>query len=92
VRRFLGGVELRVLGIDKGTALLELLGDAPDGTFCVYIGDDETDEDALAVIRDLGVGIKVGNTGHPTHARGRLPDPHAVRSFLEAWVEVTKGR
>mgnify|MGYP006283817087 CR=1 FL=1 len=91
VRRFLGGVELRVLGIDKGTALLELLGDVSTDTLCVYVGDDETDEDALRVVRDLGIGIKVGSPDRPTHARGRLAAPEDVRSFLRGWIDVTKG-
>jgi trehalose-phosphatase len=92
VRRFLGGVELRVLGVDKGTALLEILGEVPTTTLCVYVGDDETDEDALEVIRDLGIGIKVGSPDRPTHAGGRLASPEAVRAFLSTWIRVTKGR
>jgi trehalose-phosphatase len=92
VRRFLGGVELRVLGIDKGTALLELLADVEPGTLCVYVGDDDTDEDALAVVRELGVGIKVGSPERPTHATGRLGTPSDVRTLLEDWVRETKGR
>jgi len=92
VRRFLGGIELRVLGIDKGTALLELLGETPPGGLCVYVGDDDTDEDALEVVRKLGIGIKVGSPRRPTHARGRLGSPEDVRAMLTGWVQVTKGR
>ncbi len=91
-RRFKGGVELRLLGIDKGTALQTLLRDRrPDGV-CVYIGDDLTDEDAFRVLRDRGYGIRVGTPEEETAARGWLRDPRAVRQFLEAWLEATSGR
>ncbi len=85
-RRFLGGVELRLDDIDKGTALEKLLERRPDDDFCVYVGDDYTDEDALEVLVDRGIGIKVGSPEIPTHARGRLADPCAVREFLKGWV------
>lgn len=87
-RRFNGGVELRLKNIDKGTALLELLRSRPADGLCVYVGDDDTDEDAFRVIRDRGVGIKVGGPGSPTHAKGRLADCEAVRGFLRSWVSV----
>jgi trehalose-phosphatase len=92
VRRFSGGVELRLLGIDKGTALERLLENREEGTFCVYVGDDETDEDAFRTIRDRGFGIKVGGRGDPTEATGRLSDPVAVREFLRQWLKMTAGR
>lgn len=92
VRRFSGGVELRLLGIDKGTALERLLEKRGDGMFCVYVGDDETDEDAFRAVRDRGFGIKVGSTGEATEAAGWLPDPVAVKEFLRQWLKTTTGR
>jgi trehalose 6-phosphate phosphatase len=92
VRRFSGGVELRLLGIDKGTALTELLESEEDGVFCVYVGDDETDEDAFRVVRDRGFGIKVGGDDAPTAASGRLAGPEEVREFLRRWLMVTAGK
>lgn len=88
-RRFKGGVELRLLGIDKGTALAGMLRDRPADGLCVYVGDDLTDEDAFRVLRDRGYGIKVGSEDKETEARGRLDDPRAVREFLKTWLSVT---
>jgi trehalose-phosphatase len=88
-RRFSGGVELRLKAVHKGTALERLLSDQPDGTLCVYIGDDDTDEDAFAALPDSGVGIKVGPPGSHTRAQARLDDPEAVRAFLETWLATT---
>lgn len=88
-RRFSGGVELRVKGIDKGTAVARLLEGTGEQVLCVYVGDDETDEDAFAALPTGGVGIKVGPREVVTGARGRLADPEAVRRFLLTWAEVT---
>lgn len=89
-REFSGGVELRLRGIDKGTALLALLRQRPEGTLCVYIGDDLTDEDAFRAIVGHGYGIRVGGAGTPTAARGRLADTAAVKEFLKGWLETTE--
>jgi trehalose 6-phosphate phosphatase len=88
-RAFKGGVELRLLGIDKGTALEWALRESPGDSLCVYIGDDLTDEDAFRAIDGRGYGIKVGAAEQPTAATGRLSDPRAVREFLERWLLVT---
>ena len=56
----------------------------------VYLGDDDTDEDAFAVLRGSGVGIKVGDDRWPTAARGFLPDCRAVVEFLRTWVAHTR--
>lgn len=90
-RRFNGGVEIRCQGRHKGDALAELLRAEPPGTFPVYVGDDETDEDAFRVIRDLGIGIKVGPASSSTAAQGFLADCQAVKHFLETWVSVTSA-
>jgi trehalose 6-phosphate phosphatase len=89
-RRFNGGIELRIRGVDKGTALNALIDGRDAGSLCVYLGDDETDEDALLVLRGYGYGIKVGNPDVPTYAEGRLADPVAVREFLRSWISVTR--
>eukprot|EP00889_Picochlorum_renovo_P005325 jgi/Picre1/32355/NNA_007701.t1 len=51
---------------NKGSALvhlLSMLGIADEDVFCIYIGDDRTDEDAFQVLSDrrLGAGILVSN-------------------------------
>jgi trehalose-phosphatase len=60
----------------------------PKVSMCVYIGDDETDEDAFEAIRARGYGIRVGDADTRTAARGFLPDVQAVREFLEAWSDL----
>ncbi len=53
-------------------------------TCLVYIGDDETDEDAFRSLAGLGRSIRVGDA-QPTAATDRLPDPEAV-SNLVRWL------
>jgi len=53
----------------------------------VMLGDDTTDEDAIAAALALGgIGVKVGPG--PSAARLRAPDPAAVR----AWIDREAGR
>ena len=71
---------------DKGKALLWLLdrlGLREDRVLPLYLGDDLTDEDALRVLADRGLGILVGDHGHPTEARFRLRDVEEVKQFLQ---------
>jgi trehalose 6-phosphate phosphatase len=88
-RRFSGGVELRISSVHKGKALERLLESRGDDALTVYIGDDETDEDAFAALPDSGVGIKVGPSGVTTRAAGRLDDPEAVKGLLRTWTVMT---
>jgi trehalose-phosphatase len=88
-RRFSGGVELRLRSAHKGTALERLLEDRGPAALCVYVGDDETDEDAFAALPNSGIGIKVGPSGAATRAPGRLDDPNAVKEFLDTWIVTT---
>lgn len=76
-------IELRGPGCDKGTAVSALLErPALRGCVPVVIGDDLTDEPALAVAeaRD-GIGILVGG-GRPSAASYALADIGAVRDWL----------
>ena len=88
-RNFNGGVELLATTRNKGTALIELLTEEPSDTFCVYVGDDETDEDAFKQVTRWGAGIRVGAPGVKTNASGRLDGPKDVLRFLEEWIHVS---
>jgi trehalose 6-phosphate phosphatase len=75
-------VELKPSGKDKGQAVTEFMSETPfSGRVPVFVGDDATDEHGFAVVNTLGgYSIKVG--GGRSHARWRLPDVEAVRSWL----------
>jgi alpha,alpha-trehalase len=56
----------------------------------IFFGDDITDEDALKVVQENGIGILVGTHGEKTYANYRLDDPDEVNRFLEElwkWYE-----
>ena len=64
---------LNALSLDSGRA------------FVIYLGDDETDEDAFQSLGTNGLGVRVGPEGEPTQADYRLEDPDGVRRFLQ-WL------
>lgn len=77
----------------KGKAvlwLLEVLGLDSDAVVPLYIGDDETDEDAFAVLADRGLGIVVGDDTLPSHADYWLADTGEVQHFLEALIDMVE--
>jgi trehalose 6-phosphate phosphatase len=82
--------EIRPLtGWNKGTAITwvkQQLGKAD--TLIVYLGDDETDEDAFQVLSANAVTIRVG-TRMQTAAQFVLPDPASVLEFLQ-WLNTLR--
>jgi trehalose-phosphatase len=73
---------------DKGRALLRLmsvLGLDRDDVVPVYVGDDQTDEDAFLVVRKRGLGVVVRGEAddRPTSARYSLANPEEIGAFLE---------
>jgi trehalose 6-phosphate phosphatase len=82
---------------DKGRAvlwLLDALGLAGADVTTLYIGDDETDEDAFAALAARGagsVGILVTETPRPSAAAYRLRDPEEVQTFLERLDAAQEG-
>jgi trehalose-phosphatase len=88
---FRGGIELRVSGRDKGTAVQDLLARESPGTLAVYVGDDRTDEDAFAALPPDGIGVRVGAVGVSSAASVRLRDPEDVARFLARWLAGTGG-
>ncbi len=64
-----------------------------DNVKAIFIGDDETDEDAMRALSGLGITFRVGKVNVKTSATHRLPNPDAVKVFLEwalEYVEVRK--
>lgn len=75
-------VEVKPASAHKGTALRMLMGARPfAGRRPVMLGDDTTDEDAIAEAQALGgIGVKVGPGA--SAARLRTPSPASVRAWL----------
>ena len=80
-------VEVKPASAHKGTALRRLMQMPPfAGRRPVMLGDDTTDEDALAEALALGgLAVKVGPG--PSAARLRSPDPAAVRAWIARLAE-----
>lgn len=81
-------VELMARPADKGRAL-GALRERTAPRAAVFAGDDMTDEDAFRVLEEGDLGVKVG-VGD-THATRRLPDPDAVRAWLDALVGIARS-
>lgn len=86
-------VEVRTGGGDKGTALRWLVEAGPlAGGRPVFLGDDDTDEPALAAAQDLGgAGVLVGPV-RPSAARFRLASPARVLAWLHAEAELLEAQ
>jgi len=76
-------IEAKPAAANKGKAIQAMLEKKPfENRIPIMVGDDVTDEDAMAVVSDRGGwSIKVG-TGD-TLAQYRLPEPSAVWAWLE---------
>lgn len=80
------------IGWDKGQAVLHILrqryGPAwSEHARVMYLGDDQTDEDAFRVLAGLGVTFRVGGADSLTHADRWLPNVAAVQALLEWLVQ-----
>ena len=90
-REALSAVEARPpIGWDKGHAVLHVLRSCYGPAWSerlrvIYIGDDETDEDAFRALRGLGSTFRVGGADRPTQARRWLSDVASVQRMLE-WL------
>lgn len=88
---FSGGVEIRSPNYHKGIAVDTLMAEMPEGVAAVYIGDDETDEDAFRALAGRGAAIRVGRDERESEAPWQLSNPYAVARFLEQWHKVTQS-
>lgn len=82
---FDGGIEVRVPGRDKGTAVEAILADAPGDAAAAYLGDDLTDEDAFRALEGRGLPVLCREAFRETRAALWIRPPHELLEFLERW-------
>ncbi|RMZ99327.1 trehalose-6-phosphate synthase, partial [Brachionus plicatilis] len=85
------------IGWDKGRGVYNILEKLygvtwADNYKAVFIGDDETDEDAMRALSGLGITFRVGKPNIKTAASHRLANPDAVKVFLEWAIEYVEKR
>jgi len=83
---FDGGVELRSTERTKGTAVTEILRETSYETPVAYLGDDLTDEDAFATLRNRGISILVRTEVRESYAEFWLRPPEELLLFLDTWI------
>jgi trehalose-phosphatase len=76
------GVEVRLVGVNKGEVVQALLRDRENTVLPLYLGDDPTDEDAFRALNGHGLSILVADPPRRTAARYYLKDSAEVLSFL----------
>ena len=77
----------------KGQALREILKSFPSpGLLSIYLGDDQTDEDAFRVLKGRGISVFIGPGTLPSEADFFLRDPGEVQEFLFRCREVRRAR
>lgn len=91
VHEFDGGIELKVAGADKGSAVTTLLGELGSGAVVAYLGDDATDEDAFVALRNRGLSVLVRPELRPTAADLWLVPPHELLEFLARWDRAVRA-
>ncbi|MGA8151258.1 MAG: trehalose-phosphatase [Terriglobales bacterium] len=88
---FDGGMEIRVAGRNKGDAVRTLLTEMGGHPAVAYLGDDQTDEDAFAVLQGRGLSVLVRQDNRPSMADAWIQPPHGVMAFLANWVTACGG-
>jgi trehalose-phosphatase len=91
LHRFDGGVELRVPGEDKGTAVKTVLDETGSDLSSAYLGDDITDEDAFKAMKGRGLAVLVRTRFRATAADIWLEPPEELLDFLGNWSALTGG-
>jgi trehalose 6-phosphate phosphatase len=83
-------IEVRPAGWDKGKAV-ELISSSENSknTLAIYIGDDNTDEDAFQYLNNKGLTIFVSNnTNRSSSAQYWLKNPDEVLNFLKSLQKI----
>lgn len=91
VCRFDGGVEFRVPGRSKGTAIEHILASVSPQARLAFLGDDLTDEDAFHALGARGLKVLVRPEPRRTAADLHLQPPRELLWFLDAWYAACAG-
>jgi trehalose-phosphatase len=76
----------------KGKAVMEILKTFPPlGLLPIYLGDDQTDEDAFRILRGHGISVFIGPGRFRSKADFFLRDPAEVQEFLSRCQEVRRA-
>jgi trehalose-phosphatase len=89
--KFDGGMEIRVSGRNKGSAVRAILAEMGRHAAIAYLGDDYTDEDAFAALQGYGLSVLVRHAYRPTVADVWIRPPEGVTAFLSEWVTMCGG-
>lgn len=89
VHQFDEGIELRPKGKNKGDVINQILKEASKETAIAYLGDDQTDEEAFAALKDRGLKVLVRKNLRPTLADLHLVPPKELLAFLDQWIKVS---
>ena len=72
---------------NKGKAVREILQTSSRNTLPIYIGDDQTDEDAFREVKGRGITVFVGPGWLTSEAEYYLKNPPEVQEFLRRCAE-----
>jgi len=76
----------------KGKAVREIINNFPSRVLLpIYLGDDQTDEDAFRVLKGQGISVFIGTGGLPSEADFFLQNPDEVQEFLFRCQEVRRA-
>ncbi|NJM69024.1 MAG: trehalose-phosphatase [Scytonema sp. RU_4_4] len=91
IRPFNGGIELCVMGKNKGTAVQTIISGIGAKAAVAYLGDDLTDEDAFNAVKPRGVSVLVCQYFRPTAADLWLKPPKELVDFLSKWKQASSS-
>lgn len=78
--------ELRPTHINKGKAARSLLAVHGSTALPIYVGDDQSDEEAFEMLPPESITIRVAPSHTRTHARYRVLQPSDVHRLLRSWL------
>jgi trehalose-phosphatase len=80
------------IDFNKGKAVREILKSFPSqGLLPIYLGDDQTDEDAFRVLKGQGIAVIIGPSRLPSEADFFLQNTDEVQEFLFRCQEVRRA-
>jgi trehalose-phosphatase len=86
-------VEIRPeIDFHKGKAVRELLRGASKHILPIYLGDDQTDEEAFREVKGRGITVLIGPGWRTSEAEYFLKNPEEVEDFLRRCQEVLLDR